>query len=219
MTIFGSAVAPPADTESAAWIASLLGDFGTVGGLVPDGFEQYLLVRHKRIQNRHGNDVGLISTIASLAERHTTTPDRIWFAIWEGYGWAGGRTGYPVSGGGLSARLVRVWLRHRTRLVDLRRARRIHHGLANVPLFDLPNRRYYLVCGPLHAAPRIVEPGGSGLQVPDLWWPGDRQWFVATDTDLEWTYLGGSHAFIADVTAALPDLSEPVQRNHRNVSF
>ena len=59
----------------------------------------------------------------------------------------------------------------------------------------------------------------SGLQLPDLWWPGDRQWFVATDTDLEWTYLGGSHAFIADVTAALPDLSEPVQRNHRNVSF
>ena len=28
--------------------------------------------------------------------------------------------------------------------------------------------------------------------VPDIWWPGDRSWCVATDIDLCHTYVGGS---------------------------
>jgi hypothetical protein len=34
---------------------------------------------------------------------------------------------------------------------------------------------------------------------PNLWWPDDRAWCVATEIDLAWTYLGGSTALISDV--------------------
>ncbi len=33
-------------------------------------------------------------------------------------------------------------------------------------------------------------------QTPNLWWPEDRAWFVATEIDLAWTYVGGREALI-----------------------
>jgi hypothetical protein len=42
-------------------------------------------------------------------------------------------------------------------------------------------------------------------QSATLWWPADRAWCVATDTDLMSTYVGGSAACVADLLAA-PDL-------------
>jgi len=32
----------------------------------------------------------------------------------------------------------------------------------------------------------------SERQMPNLWWPADRSWCVASDGDLAWTYIGGS---------------------------
>jgi hypothetical protein len=31
---------------------------------------------------------------------------------------------------------------------------------------------------------------------PQIWWPDDRAWCVATEIDLDSTYVGGSRAFI-----------------------
>ncbi|MDZ7676030.1 MAG: hypothetical protein U5K30_13310 [Acidimicrobiales bacterium] len=73
--------------------------------------------------------------------------------------------------------------------------------------------------GSLDAASRIRRPDGAGLQYPDLWWPDDRNWFIATDTDLAWTYVGGSRAMVADVAEAFPDRTEPVQLGTANASF
>ena len=92
-------------------------------------------------------------------------------------------------------------------------------GLQQIPRFELPQRGYYLVCGPLQAAPSISEPGDRRLQVPDLWWPDDRRWFVATDTDLDWTYVGGSALFIAELIEALPGRSEVIERGDDNNQF
>jgi hypothetical protein len=36
---------------------------------------------------------------------------------------------------------------------------------------------------------------------PNLWWPDDRAWCVATEIDLAWTYVGGPAALISDVLA------------------
>jgi hypothetical protein len=33
-------------------------------------------------------------------------------------------------------------------------------------------------------------------QSPNLWWPQDRAWFVATEVDHAWTYIGGSRELI-----------------------
>ena len=34
-------------------------------------------------------------------------------------------------------------------------------------------------------------------QTPNLWWPEDRAWCVATEIDLAWTYVGGSSELAA----------------------
>ena len=44
---------------------------------------------------------------------------------------------------------------------------------------------------------------------PNIWWPTDRAWFVATDIDLDSTYVGGSVECIEallgqDVLEAVP---------------
>ena len=31
---------------------------------------------------------------------------------------------------------------------------------------------------------------------PDLWWPEDGAWCVASETDFTWTYVGGSRSLI-----------------------
>lgn len=211
----------PSRCFTAAWIAARLGEFGTVGGLVPDGFDQYLLVRPAWLAEGDcgGDDAEQTATIASVAQRHTTTTDLIRFGIWEGYGWASSTTLYSVSGPRLSAWFVRAWIRGRSRLADRRRHRRIRQGLEQVPQFDLPCRRYYLLHGQLQAAACIVDPGGCRHQVPDLWWPDDRQWFVATDTDLDWTYIAGSRTFIAEIIAAFPERTEIVNRDTPNNLF
>src|SRR5207248_2478333 len=73
---FGSAVDVPADASAAAWIPPRLGPFGTVGGLVPGGYERYLLVDYRRTEGPLGWDgVQLLSEqLARLLAAHTTTP-------------------------------------------------------------------------------------------------------------------------------------------------
>lgn len=208
--------APP-DASPAAWVSSHIGEFGTVGGLVPMGFDRYMLVRPTPSgEPEADDDAAFISALASLAMRHTTTPEQVWFAIWEGYGWTSATTLYSRSGRGPLAWLAQVRLRRRRRMFDQERADRVSRGLAEVPTFELPNRRYYLLRSSLAAASQIESPDGFGLQVPDLWWPEDRSLFVATDTDLDWTYVGGSEAFASDLSAAFPHRSEPVQWNAPN---
>src|SRR4051812_49347958 len=82
---FGSAVDVPADASAAAWIAPRLGPFGTVGGLVPGGYERYLLVDYRRAEGPLGWDgVQLLSEqLARLLAAHTTTPELCWFSVWE----------------------------------------------------------------------------------------------------------------------------------------
>jgi hypothetical protein len=38
-------------------------------------------------------------------------------------------------------------------------------------------------------------------QSPNLWWPEDRAWFVATEIDYAWTYIGGSTELIDELLA------------------
>jgi hypothetical protein len=40
---------------------------------------------------------------------------------------------------------------------------------------------------------------------PNLWWPEDRAWCVASEIDFPYTYVGGPKALIADILAH-PDL-------------
>lgn len=51
----------------------------------------------------------------------------------------------------------------------------------------LPGRRHLLGRGSVGDAGRELQ----GF-LPNIWWPADRAWFVASDVDLMSTYVGGA---------------------------
>ena len=81
-------------------------------------------------------------------------------------------------------------------------------GWAGPDVLDLENRSFHVRRGPLALALKIgwqVQPGPLRVEPPTLIWPADRAWFVAADTDLDSTYLGGSAALVRAVITH-PDL-------------
>jgi len=69
----------------------------------------------------------------------------------------------------------------------------------DVPRVATPGRSYVLYRGPLDAVTSFQW--GWTWQCPNLWWPDDRAWCVATEIDLPETYVGGSKACIERVVA------------------
>ena len=83
-------------------------------------------------------------------------------------------------------------------------------GLDSIPLIDRPHRRHYFLTGPVAAINGLQYPGWDGWRNPDLFWPDDRRWFVATDVDFWSLFIGGSSAFVSEVAACVPTKVEPV---------
>lgn len=61
----------------------------------------------------------------------------------------------------------------------------------------LPDREYFLSSGPIEDATSFEQP-------PNIWWPDDRSWCVASEIDLLTTYVGAS----ADCIEQLVNASE-----------
>ncbi len=137
--------------------------------------------------------------LASLARDWTSTPDRCWFCVWEGYGWAAVRLTRP----GAPAEPVPDPLPAEVR---------------SGPRVRLPDREYLLYTG---RAEDVVTPGLAGEldeQTANLCWPADQAWCVASEIDLPWSYVGGPAGLIEQVLAderieALPaSPDDPVNR-------
>lgn len=210
--IFGEAFTIPASTEPAGWIRSeRRGEFGTVGGLVAGDHAAWLRVESPDVEcdDWWAAYRDLFTLIASIGEMHTATPTQAWFAIWDGYGFGQGVTTIVWPDG--VDRDVRRAAEREQREEDRRRAEAVRRGLAEVPWFSLTYRGYRLFGGPVAAVAAIEEPGQPGQWWrPDLMWPDDRRWFVATDVDFWSLYLGGDEAFIAEIEAHCPTPTERV---------
>jgi hypothetical protein len=224
--VIENVVEVPGSADAAAWLTDRIIGFGeSVLSIVPSGFEAYARVFHPacpggsffnlrpgqtpltwaEVAKSRGTTVhramqwpSLIGTYTSsnyprapdhpgvepatgelplevvrvameLLKRQTRSPERCWFAVWEGFG----------------------------RLSDF---------VTTAPTFDLPHRHYYLLVGPIEAVlesvedpPRAVVEAGlvwPHYQSPNLWWPDDRAWCVATELDMQSTYIGGSRACV-----------------------
>jgi hypothetical protein len=117
------------------------------------------------------------SALMDVLAVHTSTAADCLFALWEGYGqiWPYAHPtatrGYgpePVLAAANAAVLAWPRLRH-------------------------PNRDYLLLSGPLRAAATIGhrwDPNWS--QTPNLYWPTDRSWCVATEIDFDSTLVAGT---------------------------
>lgn len=123
--------------------------------------------------------LGQVNRLMDLLIQHTSTPNQVWFGVWEGFGGLKIRPGGTVmlSSGGPGSR------------------RRQKRPPSPAPTFQLPNRSYYLLSGPLEAI-RESMCEGPGWQSANLLWPQDRSWCVATEVDFAWTYVGGDETLI-----------------------
>jgi hypothetical protein len=64
----------------------------------------------------------------------------------------------------------------------------IRHEIAVAPPFKVPHREYHLLAGPVEAFSESAET--LRYQSANLWWPDDRRWCVASEIDLDTTYVG-----------------------------
>ncbi|MEM9712252.1 MAG: hypothetical protein AAGA17_08555 [Actinomycetota bacterium] len=125
----------------------------------------------------------------------TTTPTRWWIGVWDGYG--------SISGGGARIPLGQRtrWARRRARRAAGRWRRerdsyaRWAGSAALIDDWSDGARRFRLFRG----GPDAVLAFGDRGEGPNLWWPDDGAWCVATDVDLPWTYVGASASTIDEL--------------------
>ena len=109
-------------------------------------------------------------TLVNVLRVFTSTPDRCYFCLWEGYG-------------NINKRLYKARSRVRA-----------------------PGRDYLLFSGSIDAVMSfLVSESYLWGDSPNIWWPEDQAWCVATDIDLFDTYVGGSKVCIEAVLSN-PDL-------------
>jgi hypothetical protein len=171
--------------EVADWIAPRLLPFHEyrIGSVIPTGFARYV-----RIEPR--------AYIADVLRVHTTTPDRCWLCLWDGYG---DLHGPP------SVAYTYFWSSDTPE--DLRRPPPPPpQPKLRLSRVRLPNRDYLLFTG-------SVEQGDGWERGPELWWPDDRAWCVASEIDLAYTLVGGSDELCGELIAGGAEFVLPEDRN------
>lgn len=217
-----------ADTSQADWIARRLSPFGAdrADSVIPAGFAAYARLLHpvsradaqgertvrwsevaawsgiglerqsqfhdialpRRAPARpapwdgHGPAEGTLSAddaraLVGILAGHTADEQRCWYCVWDGYG--------------LDPAAAFAGRTDPTVLPDP-----VPGDVSSGPRVRLPARDYLLYAGPLAAARAVVD-----APSPNLWWPEDRAWCVASEIDLPWTYLGGPEDLVEKVLA------------------
>lgn len=175
-----------------------------------------------RFPELRGPEEGTLSAgdarvLAEILRRHTPSPEDCWFGLWEGYGWvedvlpeflsaptpdadpgsiatsaAGSRAvSADAAGAGPeeTPEVARPGVAPGWSPMGAGERRR-------GPRVALPHREYVLYHGDLESALAFVE---SERQTPNLWWPADRTWCVATEIYGWWTYIGGPEDLVREV--------------------
>jgi hypothetical protein len=221
------------EVEAADWIRDRLHPFAQdVGSVVPPGFDAYARIFHPAWRRSDGDQtevrwsevaassgrtmhaemqfhsiaaplpgyqtgpvpwdseprLGVLprhqtNALIGLLAKHTSTPDRCWFCLWEGYGYlTGGRAVAYLWAGEPGA----------TRPPPPPPPPKLKKSRVRIPARD-----YLLFTG-------AVAQGEGWDDGPNLWWPDDRSWCVASEIDLPYTYVGGSTKLIEDILADPP---------------
>ncbi len=180
----------------------------TVAALVPAGFAAHARVFHPAVRYEDDDDVHV--RWDEVAAANGTTPHRLmqWPGItgsWEFLDQADqpGVWNDAPAEGHLAAHVARevaaVLGRHTADPGDCWFGWD-DGGAADLPRLLLPRADLLLVPGPVSRAADNFAPEPRE-QSAALWWPADRAWCVVTDVDLRSTYVGGSAACIAELSA------------------
>ncbi len=116
-------------------------------------------------------------SLTGLLREYTTTPDTCYLGYWEGYDCLNQGSIYLYAPGrGL---LHRIEAMIRNLCGNLRP---VTDPLEDVQLLKGQHRDYILFHGDLETVPSAGTSAKRG-QSPNLWWPKDRAWCVATEVD------------------------------------
>ena len=108
-----------------------------------------------------------------------------YFALWDGFGWMHGSPAISFTDG---------------RRVPPAFPRDVISG----PRLHLPARGYLLFRGQLTDLGHLgwtYRGGTEDLQSPNLMWPADKSWFVATEIDFDSTLVGGTEELVETLLA------------------
>jgi hypothetical protein len=194
-----------------AWIKPRLeGEVGSVTDLVPSGFEAYARVFHPAT-DAEGHSVAW----ADVAKHYGTVPHREmqWHAILglpstddlQGTKWAGSDP--PIGGMDIETldSLCEILGDH---TVD---PAHCFFGLCTIqswedsftrdelknPLLQLPlDRDYIVLSGPLSSIDQLAYDWPQRREAPNLIWPADHAWLVASEVDFDSTLVGGNAELI-----------------------
>jgi hypothetical protein len=122
--------------------------------------------------------------LASVLADHTTTPERCWFAIWDGWGDSTALVLFSADAPASERAQISAAVKDHDA-----RAARWGSFVRGAPAFHTTHdRRMHLLTGTLDEFAQFFEPGRNP---PAIWWPDDRAWCVGGDVDLMSTYVGG----------------------------
>jgi hypothetical protein len=128
--------------------------------------------------------------LAAIGRDWTATPEDCWFCVWDGFGWDAPSTVAVLAETG-----------HPGEIIQEPRRDPVPGPVREGPRVHLPHRDYLLYSGPAEAVVTLASLDGTWGQCPNIWWPADRAWCVASEIDLQWTYVGGPRGLIDAVLA------------------
>lgn len=179
------------DVSAATWLRPRLSrTFGTVTRHVPQGYAAYVRICHPAEDDtgRQAHPTMQWHALVGSADCFNMTG-----SMWPGANPDRGDLAPPTL-----ATLCRILAQHTSvpescffcvwngyGWLSPKAPARLHHG----------DRDYILLTGPLRAALEIGDRPHPGLflpQSPNLFWPADRAWCVATEIDFDSTLVGGT---------------------------
>ncbi len=216
---------PAQDASAADWVVAELTTFGeSVLSVVPAGFDRYVRIFHPAY--RRGDEDDQVAVMwADIAKTHggvahpgmqlNFITGRDWFESdqpppdfndWPEVGSLPSELARPLAAALTrhTATPVRCWFAIWYGWGDLQDDELICRS----PRFDLPARTYHLLEGPIDNLVAGIAPSRQfpyGYRSPNLCWPDDHAWCVATEVDFNSTYVGCSDACSRDILGR-PDI-------------
>jgi hypothetical protein len=136
--------------------------------------------------------------LADILGHHTAEPVAVWYGLWDGYGMLHAHSETRLTTRRPS-RVRRFLAERRT----ARRRRSFRDAFEAIPKLRCEHRAYLLYRGPPAGIGAFHEPDREWrYQSPNVWWPDDRAWCVASEIDFDSTLIGGSRAAIDTVLAS-----------------
>ncbi len=208
------------DVSGAKWVKESLSNFGTVRAILPSGFPAYARLFHPAYLDGDVEQPVSWSTVASWTGR--TVHPLMQFERIAGLSEDPNHM-YPDPPWGSHPRIGSIPERECRTLVETLRSFTSTpgncffclwegYGYLDTRLYRAGSRvrgqgrDYLLFQGPIDAIMAFLAGDGPFWgDSPNIWWPEDRAWCVATDIDLYDTYVGGNRECIKAVLSN-PDL-------------